>query len=136
MHSIARLLPLLASLLLSAVAATGVQEPLRTFRLRFQLANFVVPTGETWRLRWRSPYHAGDICPTYDVRVIEGHARIGTRGEAQVQPYANFGEKPNPLDICATSKEVTVWLDSGVRFATANNRLRIEVSVFANTPPR
>jgi hypothetical protein len=114
--------------------ALSAQQPLRIFRLQFQLADFVVPAGETWQLRWRAPYRLGEICPGYDVRVINGPARIGDHGELQAQPFGVGAKTIAPLDLSATAGEVSVWLESGATFSTANDLLKIEVRVFPNTP--
>lgn len=131
-----KLLLTLTALVAIGWTAIGAQTPLRVFRLQFQLADFVVPVGETWLLRWHSPYHSGDICPSYDVRVFNGGAGIGLRGELQARPFAPGAKTADPLDLSATKGEVTIWLQSGTRFSTANDLLEIEVHIFPKCPGR
>ena len=106
----------------------------RTFHLHFQLADFIVPVGEMWRLSWKSPYQAGDICPSYDVRVAEGNVCLGAKGEIQASAYAARPGKNGSLDLSATAGEATVWLDSGTKFSTANDLFEIDVCTFTNSP--
>jgi hypothetical protein len=113
-----------------AIAFSG-RRPIRTFRLHFQLADFVVPAGETWRLSWKSPYHAGDICPVYDVRVIEGDVRLGAKGAIEASTYDTHPGKTGILDLRATRDEAIAWLEPCTKFNVANECLGIEVSVFA-----
>ena len=123
----------LAAFVTMGWTAIGAQTPLRVFHLQFQLADFVVPAGETWCLRWHSPYRSGDICPSYDVRVFNGGTRFGPRGELQAQPFAPGVSTPAPLDVSETKGEATIWLAAGTRFSTANDLLKIEVRAFSRS---
>lgn len=106
--------------------------PTRVFRLSYQAADFVVPAGEEWQLRWSSPYHPGDICPAYDVRVLSGPVRLGENGRVRAQAFDALPGKSGNLDLTATHGQAVVWLESGARFSIANELLRIEVRVFRN----
>ena len=129
-----RFLFLIMALCVEVAPVKAEMRPVRVFRLIFQQSDFVVHAGETWRLRWRSPYDPGDICPVYDVRIVQGSARIGANGEVQAQTYHSNSTQGQPLDLSATSGDAFVWLESGTRFAIANGVLMIEVTVFPDYP--
>jgi hypothetical protein len=106
--------------------------PIRVFRLQFQLADFEVPKGEAWKLIWRSPYAPGDICPTYDARIIRGTATIGLDRSIQATAFDNRPGECGFLDLAATNGLAVVWLEPGTKFGIANDILRIEVEVFSS----
>lgn len=111
-------------------AAIMTQRPVRSFQLRFQLSDFVVPANARWRLTWSSPYHEGDICPGYDVRVEEGSAFVGEHGEVQGQAFDDTPGRSGILDLSAANGKAVAWLEPGTRFGIANELLKIEVSAF------
>lgn len=114
---------------LGCVAFTGApHRPNRTFRLRFQLNDYVVPAGEIWRLSWKSPYQLGDICPVYDVQVAAGEVYLGANREIQAQVYDPRSEASSRLDLSATKDTAVAWLGPGTKFHAANELLQIEVS--------
>lgn len=114
-----------------ASAPTACDEslrPVRRFPLRYQEESFVVPEGATWKLTWRSPYSPGEITPGYDVRIIEGQARLGKRGELIARAFDSRPGNAGFLDLQAVIEETTVvWLEAGTRFETANDLVNVRV---------
>ena len=104
------------------------RRPNRTFRLRFQLNDYVVPAGEIWRLSWKSPYQPGDICPVYDVQVAAGEVYLGANREIQAKAYDPRSEASSRLDLSATKDTAVAWLGPGTKFHAANELLQIDVS--------
>jgi hypothetical protein len=122
----------IAAILCCVGLALSANRPASTFRLRFQLADFVVPAGETWRLSWKSPYQPGDIHPGYDVRVIQGDASLGETRGICARAYDWRPGKTGLLDLWAAHGEAVAWLEPGTKFTTANELLQIEASVFSD----
>ena len=45
-------------------------QPISNSEISYGNENYVVPSGEIWKLSWVSPYEPGEIHPAYDVRVL------------------------------------------------------------------
>lgn len=113
--------------------------PARRFVLQFQCDDFQVPEDAMWRLAWCSPYKPGDLTPGYDVRIIEGQARLGARGEMIARACDPRLGTPGLLDLQATALHalitgptVVVWLEAGTRFTLANERVEVRVEEYQN----
>ena len=125
------------------VAAVGVltgcaSKPLErvilieTFRLgtlHRDSLEYRVPPGVIWKLTWSSRYSSGAITPAYDVRVVDGRARIGKCGEMIIAAAPLSGDEAGLLDIMATAEPVTVWLEPGTLFQLPNDCVDITVEV-------
>jgi hypothetical protein len=115
------------------VRKTTTGQPERIFLLRCQDDDFVVPAGEMWRLSWRSPYKPGEIHPIYDIRVVDGQVRLGAPGAIWAEAYDIRPRKMGLLDLQAASSNATAQLDSGTRFALANDSVVVRVEAFTQS---
>jgi hypothetical protein len=95
--------------------------------------NYKVPEDEIWKLTWKSPYQAGEICPAYDVRVL-GHCfttrEMGTR-------INTFSSKPGDkglLDVNAGTVPAEIWIPSNTEFYLGNDRIQVSIEAFKNNP--
>jgi hypothetical protein len=93
-----------------------------------------------WRLAWCSPYKPGDITPGYDVRIIEGQARLGARGGMIARARDPKLGTPGLLDLQATVLHALIseptavaWLEVGTRFTLANARAEVKGGIFIPT---
>jgi hypothetical protein len=95
--------------------------------------NYKVPEDEIWKLTWKSPYQAGEICPAYDVRVL-GHCfttrEMGTR-------INTFSSKPGDkglLDVNAGTVPAEIWIPSNTEFYLGTDRIQVSIEAFKNNP--
>lgn len=102
----------------------------RVISLPFALRSYTVPDGELWRLSWHSPYHAGEIAPAYDIRVVSGSPALGAEASIQANAFSPKANHAGPLDLAATKGEAVVWLWGQSAFSIANDRISVRASVF------
>jgi hypothetical protein len=122
----------IGALFAGCVSASKTSAPVRRFELRFRHDDVQVPEGVIWKLTWRSPYKAGEITPGYDVRIIEGQARIGREGELIARAFDSEPGNAGFLDLQAPAGETAViWLEAGTRFQTANDRVALRIIAFS-----
>ena len=94
--------------------------------LRYHEREYAVPTNQTWRLTWSSPYKPYEITPAYDVRVSKGDVTVGDTNSFLVTKTDEAGE----IGFLANSGPIVLWLSGGAHFYLANDLIRVHVFAY------
>ena len=86
----------------------------------------MVPTNQTWRLTWSSPYEPYDITPAYDVHVSKGDVTVGDSNSFLVSQTDETGG----IGFLANSGPIVLWLSGGAHFYLANDFIRVHMRAY------
>jgi hypothetical protein len=115
-------------LMMAGCSTTYEAQPISNFEISYRNENYVVPSGEIWKLSWVSPYESGEIFPAYDVRVL-GEVYTSIDRYTRIDHYSRDSERM--MNIHAQLHgPATIWINEKTEFYIANKRINIQVETY------